>query len=518
MKKIILTAYMACISLFTIAQKPDEAISFLPQKANNILIMNSSKYSTVKTWEVMIQTKRTNGAYITERTFNIEDSYYAAIAQSYMAPGYFIKVRGLDMNGTVVTEQGPLAIDPNAVVNDPIKVWQCIGKTYAYTLKLFATSEGSSYIQMDMATPPASYPYPHYYQWISGDSWEAFRNQQSPNYNSPAYYGISGTLFDDSQGFVGDQIIHTTLTTTVLDANNNPISGNVYGVQKFTGPWHDTYSMIASNQIASGNPGYQNFGWAMQTVNGGDIFDAPSTIPPLTCNGVSGDGSTGPPSGGTSDAELYEPCLDFYAEGWTSSTVTANVNNMVTYIIGCSRGNNSGTGGGRTVLPYAWPEDISSITLKDYNSNDLDGAIVLSEANTFDANGNYIGTPVTINKGLYLMNVMYTDGSHGRAFFESQEISTSPALSKSDFLSATVFPVPITGNAFSLRLNATATVDFTYTLRDVNGIKLFERSYSMSRDELLTDQVDVRGEIPSGVLFNKVVFSDGSEINFQTVK
>jgi hypothetical protein len=164
---------------------------------------------------------------------------------------------------------------------------------------------------------------------------------------------------------------------------------------------------------------------------------------------------------------------------------------------------------------FQWPQGVSAIWFRPYMNPAT--PVVWTKDKVFDANGNFIIPPVSFGTGLQTVRLDMANGRSRTVFFDQQTAFTYQLMQK-DFLSVTAFPDPITDNSFNLRLKASATLSFTYVLMDDKGNTLLKKNYLLTKDQDLTDLIEERPSIPTGLLFNKMTFSDGSEINFKTYK
>lgn len=517
MKKLILAGCVSLLGVFASAQLSPpapvpiskDAVSYLPQQASGFLILNKFKHESVTQWIVEVQTRSYDSIirdynYVTVKNIILSDSYFTKL-DDYGDGSYFVSVTGKDAGGGVVAQQGPLAYNTEGEIWYNDCGWQCIGKTYAYGLELMVNYDNtSSRIEMTNARPPIGSLY--HYEWMSPDDFTTL----SGNTTGYTFYGLSSWLNSiENQGKI---ITLHGVTQPNAKKNKDGIDvwGTVIGVSKNYGPWKETFSMSESNQISSGNDNcIQSFDWAKNMVNSGDYITANPSFA-LSCNGTSsGDSDPYTPSSG-SLSESYFPCWEI-----VTGTLDQNVGGFVetlTSSSGCFfNGVGNGNGG------YSWPEDIALVTLSPFDNDGSEDPIVLTEASLFDTRGNYIGAPISFKKGLYYVGIQYTDASYGSVFFESKSNAIS-TLTQAQFLAVTAFPVPIENNQFSLDLTASADLSFKYVLLNASSEVILEKNYILEKDSKILDHFTLPAQTEPGILFNKVIFNDGSEINFQTIK
>ncbi len=136
-----------------------------------------------------------------------------------------------------------------------------------------------------------------------------------------------------------------------------------------------------------------------------------------------------------------------------------------------------------------------------------------------DENGNIIAPSFTMPKGLMYYDVVNKRGQHAYFIKENREAIINN-LQQKNFLTATAFPVPITGNAFSLHLQATANIKFTYTLTNIDGTVLYTENFKLAKGYDRNHHIQMpEGQIiPPGILINRFEFSDGSVLTFESIK
>ena len=138
-------------------------------------------------------------------------------------------------------------------------------------------------------------------------------------------------------------------------------------------------------------------------------------------------------------------------------------------------------------------------------------------ADLFDNFGNPIDIPIQLNPGLYSITFQFEDGSFFRVIEEKERETYNPAT-MANYLSVTIFPVPILENEFNMNLNATQSMDFEYSLHDFNGGILYQTRVYINEGEAENIRVRVENGIPKGFLINKFSFPDGSYLSIITVK
>lgn len=110
--------------------------------------------------------------------------------------------------------------------------------------------------------------------------------------------------------------------------------------------------------------------------------------------------------------------------------------------------------------------------------------------------------------------------SNGQYFPLIREVSTplTSSIPLSDFLETTFFPVPVETNEFQVRMKANAKLKFEYILLDHQGNELYRKNFVLQQGHERDHLIRVNEGIPAGLLINKFIFEDGSELNITTMK
>lgn len=487
-------------------------ISKTPSNANGYLILNQTYYNTVTSWDVKVKEKVWNDArnqfeYTTVMSNRIMGTNYIKIPAQYRTANYVVDITGSDNTGTVVSSSD-LPIGP---VTETICSWICNGPNYVYALQMNDVPFQGVKISMQPAPPPSDAPY--YYEWVqAGTSWNTFINTQNP-----LYYGFSSWGLATTSNSTGDQIIQLNVPAGQYkyDRFGTPMNGNVIGVAKYFGPYHQTQVNVVSDPLfASESDCAQPISWAIGLVNMGSTN--PTTV---SCTGTSSNTHFTPgevPLGEIADPISADPCLEDYYDyiGWHAGSgsgvyqlIQVPCNEFVTNPI---TGTGSGTG-------IEWPASVSKITMKSLNIRGASTEISLTREDVFDDAGNFRGINHLVPAGFYNVLYQYEDLSIGSYFVEVTQ-TTNSVIEDKDFLTYSTYPVPIVGNDFNMSFESSKRLSFTYELRDARGNLLFQDNFDLAPNIEVIKTIQPVNQIPTGLLFNKIKFLDGSTINFTTVK
>jgi hypothetical protein len=135
------------------------------------------------------------------------------------------------------------------------------------------------------------------------------------------------------------------------------------------------------------------------------------------------------------------------------------------------------------------------------------------------AQGVYINKG-TLKPGIYKLGMVFNNGDYFPLMFEVKE--TLPIISElKDLMDANFFPVPITGNEFTMDIETGFSGKVIYQLFDNQGNKIYEEPLNLEKTtgrDPYRLRVSVPANIPNGLLFNKFICPDGSVYNKTTVK
>ncbi len=496
MKKItFFVAFSILLQFMALSQQTPSVISYLP-KETGYLILNKESFPTVKDWIVEIQQKSTNAAgvvsYNTVSTVNVLNSYFSKLAPQYANGNYYLKVSGKNVSGVIVVTQGPFGLCDLCDIGQSCFVY-CIAPTYAWRGTYTANSSGGNImLSIGSTNNPNGSPA---YQYFTPAQFAQLPSGSVP----PSYYNC--TAYNLLQG---DKIQQMTIPTTtyVTDANGNQINGNVYAIKKYLGPWAGNTNILAQNIAADFQVICSQGASTAASIINNNSFTSYLT-PNLSCNGISAGGVNAEPSNSASN--FLNDC--YYT---MFQNLDADPNNVLTIFEANSDCQHPDPVG------FNWPSNVAVVNFKPYNNPN--GTIIsLKENDFYSPNGDFTPPTITLQKGLYMMGIQFTDNSYATVFFESKQVKTY-TYPKSNLLSAVVAPVPVVGNSFNLNLTAYSNLNFTYKLKNSSGTQIYSKQYSLSKNQTMQDQITIPNGIPAGQLFNSFVFSDGSELKFQTYK
>lgn len=174
-----------------------------------------------------------------------------------------------------------------------------------------------------------------------------------------------------------------------------------------------------------------------------------------------------------------------------------------------------------TGIPW-WPgDDVALIQIYkiDQNPDILNfEPINLSPSLLIDSSGNLTPFNFILQKGLYNLVLLDEEYNSFRFLFELDN-NIEHSIQKADFVDVNIFPNPIdeSKQQITTRVNPLINTNYTYTIVDVNNNQYYASFGSLYQN----DEVDIiiqTENLPSGQLFHRFVFDDGSIIILQTLK
>lgn len=496
-------------------------VKCLPQYTQGYLVFTNTP--NIKYWDVEIikRVYNKNGTYesIKEETFSVIGKNYAIIPVEHIEDvNHYALVTAFNEDGTHPTEEVQISECEPGLTNDYIltKTWLCNGKTYAYDIQQYVNDNGGSShfkLQPTAVRDAEGNFISYYYQYFSVDEWNTLIN--TPGFfssmmyfhNLPAnpgvpfnyYYNLAGPYLST---WYSNDYVHTFQNTSgsfpYHDKNNVAILTNpVIGLRKQLGPWcgypYTGGPSCIEKEVLVGSMSASPIDNAIMIINNNAPILEDCEMPELECNPTTSHPSN-PVIGG------YKPHLGEY--------ITIKDSHIVIIPIYFSIANNIGIG---------TPEDpIIGINLTSVSGNN--GEIFsLPVSDLIDIEGNQIIPKIPLSPGLYRIGFQTSLGEYIPIIVEyTSERNTSNNLS--NFLTASIFPVPIYENSFSINFTATKDLNFRYILGDFYGNSIYETDFKIASGASETVKINPKQEIPDGILTNTFIFEDGSQLTFITVK
>lgn len=526
MKKLILTVFsILSISLLSFGQSSlNKVISTLPAKGNGYLILNQFYNVNISKWQISI-TDNVNGSNQTIYRKTLSGTNFDFIPSRLYSSTAQIHVVGLDQTGRV------LADDIQYMNGQPITTTcygVCEGPDYIYQLSTIQTPNSGYKMIMEQPYDSPASGLTYYYEWFKAADFASNGplGPQNPN----AHGLLNFNTVNNSENITQEYIIEYYLSPTdqfgspqyFRNRFDDPINGELVGVIKWYGPYHDVYEEMETDVLTNDYcETYESFQFAVDAFNN-HASNAPMD---LECHAVYNGNSDDP------DLPDANPCFENYTEilggsavssdggyNWTiwtfeqTFTVPCFEYNLGVGLADVDGGVSGGTG-------FNWPESVAAINFTPV-SNDPGVSTTTTtyiRSNYFDNNGNFTGGTFDIPKGLLRLSYNLQNGTNMNHYVYNSDVNTS-TLTQSDFVSYVAYPVPVVDNSFNFNLNATQKVDFNLELRNEEGVLVYSNRYSIGKDRTISEVINPENGFENGSYFCKLKFSDNSQINFQIIK
>lgn len=504
-----------------------QSVKMLLAPAQNARILGWEENTQVDEWQIEILKKIiNNGVEVFDPVIQYtQEKNYIRIPEQYFEDDYFYKVTGLDSWGSsIVFTNNPLPVQPGKI-NESICLQQCNGNDYAYQIEQRkVTNQNGSGAQYYLSFGPTSAwvndnarivtPFWRYIESSAYTAWEAQANNH-PKYNA-AHHVSQGLWYFNSSQFPGKQFKNSTGTV---------ISGGLIGIPKYSGDFYvyDTKitSFLASEQYCSPT-----------LVDYKSLFN----LYKLNCN----------------DPNINYPVLDcqpdpnnFVFSGWDpiyDDDPTIGSTGLAPVIAWWLCAHDSTPEICNPEHDYSIPtltdlHELFNVFTLPTNSNRVDASdiAVLSITNVFEPNtGQYLSQEhfgnedgsislpsLNLSAGLYKMYIVHANMDVMYPYYF--EVGVNEAIGQtplSNDFSATVYPVPITENNFSVSMSSNKDLNVRYELLNLNGEILNLKSYQFYDGEEIIARFDMNPNwhLPSNVLVHKFYFDDGSTYTIQTIK
>jgi len=502
-----------CTLFFIISTLDAQIIKYDPRISQGYLVLN--KLENTALWQVAISKRvyQKDGTFTDNVVDKIEISgvNYFKLKEEYYSSkeNYVINVTAFDNSYNVVEKEGPVWISVCGGCGDNpyknVKSWVCKGSTYAWEIKTW-TGNNICYLDLNSYYKPyvdgSEFATP-YYQYMSQIEYDNLC-QQTLYLNS--HYLISNC----DNGIDNLRIIKKTnvqLSDNLKNKNGQSLTGTVYGVAKERGDWNGRY--IATHHLSEDYPG-QNIGWAINTINNYSEAFGQYNLPLLNCDAINGGDS---PLDDINDSILYGSSSQEYALSCFSEIWASDYDDMFEYIDAIHSCNDVDEGdddGGNI-----WPNDVTEIDICPINY--AAQVITLKKSDLYNREGNFIGKPFKLDAGLYNLTLKFADNSQIPTIIDAKKPMYN-YYELSNFLEASVFPVPIKGNQYSIHFKANAKIQFKYQLFDGNSKELYKTKFLLEKGHDKNHQIIPNIVLPKGTLIHRFEFEDGSFISINTTK
>lgn len=440
----------------------------------------------------------------------LNSNYFHFTNEDLESSENYFQIVSYDANDDEITDSDIQPICPSCF-SDLVYKWICNGTTYAYEIKLLEfQSTGEEYLSIGTAsrvyTGQNGYEVSEpYLEYMDDDIWN---NMQANSTSIPYEYQTRTGIIIDNDNYKNAQgsLINGNYVAAI-DKTSRPFNGNPTS----TDPVIST-QLTANSSLSSAISKFNNL--ADYTSNG-YVHD------PLVCV-ADPNGSSGPiwidldgnyPSQEPSLIEftyLIGVGWDLSGESiddgddednWLDPTLGLNDRlDLISQFDPEYDGVFSGVG--------SFDNDkIERINI--ININGTAGEVVLQGADLYDQ-GTINYPEEELEKGLYKMFILFTDGTLKTLYFDKVETSSEGNSNMADNVSVTVYPTPVDGD---YNLNVTSSnmtgETFSFSLMDLNGYELYSSVMTInSENELYSISYLITPT--TQLVAHKLLFSDGS--------
>jgi hypothetical protein len=410
--------------------------------------------------------------------------------------------------------------------------WECVSSTYAFKIQQFNTPNGNHNYRLMATTPFGSFAPPYYYEWV--DPGFYISNLQVDLFNATDaswrdYYGI--THENEFDAMAADQIIQIDNSGSYFTSNGVEIEGPqfVYGIKKHIGPYADyllediEYGPTTADHCDFYEMNQLGLNGMMNVMND-QLYNNGSINTIIECPSNLADYDYVDNNGGNGDPwqNDYIKLLDKYLKWLTK----ANLGNDDGIVIG----------------EVDWNEFVSdfySFQLGEYedatarfaeialNSSmfrlskiDIDTTelIVNGSGYAFTDPEGYPNIPViSFTPGFYKLSIFNAERGLYNTFFEVRSTFVAGSSHK-DFFSATIYPNPNTEDFYFANVQTTAKLKGRYEVFDGQGNLHYSYNFNLPKNHTGNHRIAPDIVLPSGMLYHKFSFLDGSYETYTTIK
>jgi hypothetical protein len=122
---------------------------------------------------------------------------------------------------------------------------------------------------------------------------------------------------------------------------------------------------------------------------------------------------------------------------------------------------------------------------------------------------------------LYRADIMYSNNlSIIPFYFEGDNSNIAENHGLSNFLNVTIYPVPVVNNQFTIQMEATKDLRYTYQMLDLNGDIIIQKEFDIRVGEEIDffNSFDNNLNFTNNIIVNKFTFEDGSTKVIQSIK
>lgn len=546
MKKSFLTAFLAFGVMLgasvSFGQNNAPTCIKYPNEAQGFLVFNNYDYNTITLWQLQIEQLVVSNTDSTWRLINqLRTSLnFVKISNEYVYPEIpiRIKIKGFNANNVLEAEEDWYpAAEGNSGVKF-VKTIRCVGKTYHWALSVHDKvdengnpSGGGAHVFHSGGGHLMALGVNQPLMWLQQNNTSNMTSYLSSRHYSAEKYYWSHLIQGLHEAGISLMMNNIQATDNIRDFTGALItSGSRFVVLKGLGKWGNhggtTFETPDSGSSLVGDLGQASYGppytttipnlqgWVnlINTFTNIDCACAPIT----NFTGPGGGAGTGGSGSGGSGVLWKWSTYNFFLDNPIAPNPTTVFETLeaIREIFSLNEDYEHDNN-----IPW-WPaSEASHIFIFPLSVNgELGGEpIQLSKHMVVNEDGTINSFSFNLNRGLYLIKIYSPEYGFLDKYIEIEQSGTQ-TYPFSNYFNATIYPIPLSSNQ-NLTVSATTLFNMTYeyTMSDDNG-NILEHKIIRSRENEEYKFVFDSNMLPSGQLFHKFVFSDGSQLIYNSIK
>lgn len=530
--KVFFTLGIAFKILMSFGQVKAPLCNQFPDKSQGYFVFAKERFPTVTAWVLRVQQEVQNGTLKEWRdiqTIRTTENFYR-LPQIFMLPDEPTRVviNGFTNSGVNVGEEIWTAPPFQPELRKIGKV-RCVGRTYIWelhgydVLDSFGNSTGEGKFQFTRGdevngsgTTLAGVRGLRASQGIA--HLQQFNGMPPSNIMSPRHHGRPTwdsqdySLRSDQLYF---QVFNLTGNDNIRDDNGHLVIGNAWVVKKVRGFWEE----IGSDWFTTAHDASHYFSqWG--TAPGTAWYELINQKLGIDCNCLpipSNGNSSGGVNSGSNWKEWFDKLQASVVRKWEkpNSPLFPLLEEFHNELVNEQSYNHDND------IPW-WPaNEVSHIMVfplsVDGSTNSENPIIQISKNQVINEDGSINNYSFGLEPGLYTAKMFVSDYGFIDLYFEVDEYAVQ-SYPISSYLNVEIFPVPFTDNqTLTVKASSNFTMNYTYYLHGENGRQLDKQVVRSKAQEEVNFIYDTNN-LPSGLLFHKFVFEDGSEVIYQSTK
>lgn len=488
---------------------PDVGYKLQPHRSSGFISWNNQTSLEVDAWQISVyrRTFDPQGNGTTTTIFQtVESKKFYQLDQSFLDDAdLYYQVNGLNAAGQIIVIGDVDRLCPGCGDFDLMCKYKCNGTDYAWELNVYEeTGSNARYLGLSSteeyynANLSVGVPYYRYMDMNEYNAWE----QANPDWQNYEIIHISNLVDGPYLNMQGNVI------------TNLPIKGvgkrlEQYNAAPFTSSTLQQSAYPCNNTRTNT---INMFNWySDNTLNLRPLLDCQPTPGLPTGDGVSHEYDSIPDDLDTLYIHVLGPSGIFGEDGklWWDGSVNPGSGNSIPLFTGFAQDDTEYFDDDNDGV------DFPVSKFREFQLYRIDGdmtPITISASDVFLGRGATDEPKLTLEDGLYRLDVIMRDGRRLPIYSELTNMGSNTSQTQADLATVVVYPVPVVGNTYSADITTTVSGQVTYKVEDLNGNQLFATSVPM--DKYVTRTVPVtlnlQGPVPYGMLVNKFIMPDGS--------